>query len=318
MNPPPLSDFEYAAVTMVHLLADLRRISPAVRALSNVMDDGRYVAAEQVMAPDAKGTAYRLRIGRQGSEPHEEVLDLDESFAVIGRTTAAPSGQGARGSTSELADDGAAQITSARHPSMRRDGDGLMLSRRAQSGPGQVFGVAVRLEGLTEFLKQARVFEGEHISVFDARGTLLADSSGLELAGRLGTMAAAASGTDAALKDPLAFDQQSFAAFKAEKAPQDRMFRLPNGDVYASVVPIDVNGNTVIVASSVPTRLFEGSANRLLFSSLAVEAGMLLLAGAMVAFASRSISRPIDLLASDVERIINFEFGTGTPGQPNP
>lgn len=311
MNPPSLSDPEHAGLTMVHLLADLRQISPAVRSLSSTMDDGRYAVAEHVAA-DADGVAYRLRIGQQGSGPGGEVIDLDQRFAVLLRTAVGAGSAGEERPDSGTVEDNA-RGSSAQHPSMRRDGDGLTLSQRAQGEPGQVFEVAVQLRALTALLEQARVFEGEHISVFDAQGALLADSSGLELSGRLGTMAAAASGVDARRKDALAFDQQSFAAFITAQAPHEGMFRLPGGDVYASVRPFDVGGRTLVVASSVPTTLFEGAANRLLLRSLMVEVGMLIVAGTMVALASRSISRPIDRLASDVERIIAFEFGARAP-----
>ncbi len=313
MDPPPLDDPERAGTVLARVLAELRRTSPAVKSLVAADASGRYILAEHVFhrgEDEPEPTAYHLRVGSvTDGRSSETLMRLDRGFGVLSRTDKPTPSYDPRSRPWYAQAAGTPKaVTTPRYLFSGGDHYGFTMSRRAYADPGRVFGIDVRLDSLSATLHRALTFSGEHIAIFDEGGALLGDSDRLTLVDPLGSASAREATRRVAGGRGLAIDEAVYDAYRRDPKPQNLALDVDGHAVYANLTPFSVNGTAMVVASSVPARLFEAPALRLLLWSLALQIGIVVAAGILAAVASRFISRPIGALASDVERITAFDF----------
>jgi adenylate cyclase len=300
VDPPPPSDPETRGRLLVRVLANLVATSPSVQSLVTASADGRYVIARRIVgaAPDevdgdaVRPAAYEIQIGGPDAGTRDRYVFLDATFHTT--TTAVPTAAGMDARQRPWYRMAVATPQAVATPAYRfkdDNGFGFTLSRRAQDDPDLVFGADVSLKTLSGALKRGLVFDGERVVVFTPDGTLVGDSTG-------------AGPTDG----PTRLDEAVFDAYRRGLSGHNVEIQTAGGPVYADLAPLAINGAQLVIASTVPVAVFEAPVTRLLLWSLVIQAAIVGVAFALVYAASRSISRPIHALASDVEAIIRFDF----------
>ena len=309
MAPPRADDPEATGLVLTHVLANLAEAAPAVRAIVTAAGDGRYILAQREL-PQSDGrssnAAYTLRIGEPaGDVSRERVIRIDAGFAILSRGEPMSLTYDARQRPwYTMATPVPRAITTPLYPFRSGLHYGFTLSRRVEGDPARVFGIDVRLDSLSASLQNTLAVPGEHVAIFSPDGALLGDSDRLQVDLPLD----APDGPELRRVEAWRIDSAVYAAYRRDRATRDLSLMVDGRALYANIARITVNGADMVVASTVPAERFEAPATELLLWSLAVQAAVVVLAFVLVSMASRSIARPIGVLASDVEHIIQFRF----------
>ena len=316
MNPPPMGDPQAVGATLVRVLASLAGTSPAALSIITGGADGRYVLVQRLQTsaqhktptPNADPAAYSIRTGEVlNGRTSESETRLDAGFSVLSRSVPVEIDYDARERPwYTLAVPTPDAVTTP--PYRFRDSGryGITMSRRTAAEAARVFGIDVRLDSLSGSLRRGLVFEREHVVIFAPDGALVGDSGGLRLDGKPGeSEPPVRSGHEART---LRLDTALCAAYRNDAGHHDVTLDVDGEAIYADLATIVVNGASLVVASTVPAAVFEAPATRLLLWSLLIQAGIIATSFVLVSLASLSISRPIQVLASDVENIIEFRF----------
>ena len=309
MAPPRADDPEATGLVLTHVLANLAEAAPAVRAIVTAAGDGRYILAQREL-PQSDGrssnAAYTLRIGEPaGDVARERVIRIDAGFAILSRGEPLSLTYDARQRPwYTMATPVPRAITTPLYPFRSGLHYGFTLSRRVEGDPARVFGIDVRLDSLSASLQNTLAVPGEHVAIFSPDGALLGDSDRLQVDLPLD----APDAPELRRVEAWRIDSAVYAAYRRDRATRDLSLMVDGRALYANIARITVNGADMVVASTVPAERFEAPATELLVWSLAVQAAVVVLAFVLVSMASRSIARPIGVLASDVEHIIQFRF----------
>lgn len=316
MNPPPMQDSQAAGATLVRVLASLATTSPAALSIITGGADGRYVLVQrlqpsgQSMTPSsgADAAAYSIRTGEVShGKTSESETRVDAHFIVLSQTPPVEIGYDARQRPWYILAMSKAEAVTTPPYRFRDSGRyGITISRRTAADPARAFGIDIRLDSLSDSLRRGLVFEREHVVIFAPDGALVGDSGGLKLDGKLGDNAPSfRAGRE---RYALRLDSALYAAYRNGSDHHDVTLEVDGEAIYANLATFKVNGTSLVVASAVPAAVFEDPATRLLLWSLLIQAGIIAISFVLVSLASLSISRPIQVLASDVENIIEFRF----------
>ncbi len=318
MNPPPMGDPQAVGAVLVRVLASLATTSPAALSIITGSSDGRYVLVQrlqpsmrprpQTPSSGADPATYSIRTGEiSKGRASESETRLDAGFSVLSQALPVEVDYDARDRPwYTLAVPTPDAVTTP--PYRFRDSGryGITMSRRTVADPARVFGIDIRLDSLSESLRRGLVFEREHVVIFAPDGALVGDSGGLKLDGKLGDNAP--DGGAGHERFALRLDTALYAAYRDGSDHRDVTLDVDGEAIYANIATFKVNGASLVVASAVPAAVFEDPATRLLLWSLLIQAGIIAISFVLVSLASLSISRPIQVLASDVENIIEFRF----------
>ncbi len=187
---------------------------------------------------------------------------------------------------------------------------GFALSRRARRGG--VIGLAITLEGFSEFLAEQRFADRSTVFIFDPEGRLLAHPN-TDLSSLPANQADAGSTggfvTIGSSRDPLVHAIGSAYLDQADAEKGIRSLVIDEEAQLYSVRPMRVgSGADVLVAASAPLRVFTAPFLRIQQRNAVFAVVVLAAAIPLIVFLARQISRKLAALELETERIRRFEL----------
>lgn len=302
---------------LLGLLRTLQETTPAVLGVLAGWPDGSLVMSQRLTRPvegAPADTAFRITISTPDVESgkfRRLITFLNIKGDIIGRTAPELTDYDARNREwYKLASQSGQPTTPAPYRFATTPEIGLTIAQRSSVDSGVVFGIDVLLSDLDDVLSQMKTHVRQELLLFTVDGELAAHPAGRKY--RDSKIPSGPNGLPLidALNSPLL--KAIGLAYTADPRAGERIIRVGTEDFLVRY-ETGLGGSGMVTAIAIPQAAIMGAANDMARRLLAIGLLALFIALPIVAFAARSITRPLQSLTYTVRKIVAFQGDVAPP-----
>lgn len=302
---------------LANLLRALQETTPAVLGVLAGWPDGSLVLSQRLVqrTPETlPGASYEIIVStpdQKSGKFNRQKTFLNADGVVIGQAAPELSDYDVRKREwYALASASHQPVTPAPYRFASVPEIGVTVAQQSALKPGLVFGLDVLLSDLDDVLARMKTHPRQEMALFTEDGELAAHPLGRSL-----RSSSAASGPHglplmAALDSPLL--KAIAQTYKKEKFTGDRIIQS-GGEDYLVRFEAGLASTRMMTAIAIPQSAILGAANDMARRLLAMGFLALFIALPIVAFAARSITRPLHALTGVVGKIVTFQGDSAAP-----